>query len=70
MKKVITSILLFLMTFPAIAAMQEATAAEGAVEPLGTVYVVIIGLIFVSILVVFYLYYMRWDSDEDKPGQK
>lgn len=66
MKNAIPAVLLFLTSLPAIAA-TEPNAPEAAVEPLGTFYVVCIGLVFVGLLVGFYLYYMRWDEDEDKP---
>ncbi len=70
MKNAISTILLFLMSLPSIAATEEARAADAAVEPLGTFYVVCIGLVFVGLLVGFWLYYMRWDEEEDKPNQK
>ena len=66
MKNALSSVLLFLTSLPAIAAM-EANTAEAAIEPLGTFYVVCIGLVFVGLLVGFYLYYMRWNDEEDKP---
>jgi NhaP-type Na+/H+ or K+/H+ antiporter len=65
MKSVFSAVLLFLTSLPAIAA-TEVNTAEAAVEPLGTFYVVCMGLVFIGLLVGFYLYYMRWNDEEDK----
>jgi hypothetical protein len=70
MKRLLSIILLTLAPLSAIAATETASAAEAAVEPLGTVYVVCIGLAFVVLLVGFWLYYMRWDEEADKPDAK
>lgn len=58
------------MSLPAIAATGEANAAEAAVEPLGTPYVILIGLVFVGLLIGFGMYYLRWDKEEDKQDPK
>ena len=70
MKSAFSSALLFLASLPVIAATQETNAAEGAVEPLGTAYLVVVGLIFIGVLAGFYRYYMRWDGDDDTPDSK
>jgi hypothetical protein len=58
---------LFVMCLPALAAQQDVNVPD-AVEPLSTLYLVIIGLIFVGMLAGAYWYYMRWDSKDEKPG--
>ncbi len=70
MKKTLPSILLFLMSLPAIAVTGDASTAEAAVEPLGTPYVILIGLIFIGLLVGFGMHYLRWDEEKDKPDPK
>jgi len=70
MKRILSAILLFLMSLPAIAATGEAKAAEAAIEPLGTPYVILIGLVFIGLLIGFGMYYLRWDKEEDKRDPK
>lgn len=65
MKNAFSAVLLFLTSLPAVAE-TGADTAEGAVEPLGTFYLVCVALVFAGLLVGFYLYYMRWNEDEDK----
>jgi hypothetical protein len=60
----------FLMALPAIAVTGDTSAAEAAVEPLGTPYVILIGLVFIALLVGFGMYYLRWDKEEDKKKPK
>jgi len=66
MKNALTTLLLFLAPLAAIAATETANAAEAAVEPLGTLYLVCITLVLVGMLAGFYWYYMRWNKDEDE----
>ena len=70
MKQALSAMVIFLMSRPAIAATGEASAAEAAIEPLGTPYVILIGLIFIGLLVGFWMYYMRWDEEEKKQDPK
>ena len=70
MKRILSAMLLFLTSLPAIAVTGDTSAAEAAIEPLGTPYVVLIGLIFLGLLVGFWMYYMRWDKEEDKQDPK
>ena len=70
MKRALSAIAFSLMSLPAIAATEEAKAAEAAIEPLGTPYVILIGLIFIGLLVGFWMYYMRWDEEEKKQDPK
>ena len=70
MIRTLSAIVLFLISIPAIAATEEAKAAEAAIEPLGTPYVILIGLIFIGLLVGFWRYYMRWDEEEKKQDPK
>lgn len=65
MKRILSAVLAFPSL--AIAAAQETAATEAATpEPLGTVYLVCIALVFIALLVGFYLYCMRWDEEEEK----
>jgi len=66
MKNALTTLLLLLAPLAAIAATETGAAAEAAVEPLGTLYLVCIALAFVGMLAGFYWYYMRWDKEEDE----
>ena len=59
-----------LMSLPAFAITGDKSAAEAAVEPLGTPYVILIGLVFIALLVGFGMYYLRWDKEEDKQDPK
>ena len=70
MKRTLSAIVFYLMSLPAIAATGEAKAAEAAVEPLGTPYVILIGLVFIGLLIGFGMYYLRWDKEEDKQDPK
>jgi hypothetical protein len=66
MKQVLCVLLAFAPVTALAAAAETAAAEVAASEPLGTVYLVCIGLAFVAILAGFYLYYMRWDEEEEK----
>jgi len=70
MKRITSAIVYFLVFLPAIAVAVETNAAEAAVEPLGTPYVILIGLAFIALLVGFGWYYLRWDEEEDKQDPK
>jgi hypothetical protein len=71
MQSVFSAILFFLISLPVISAAQE-TSAIGApvIEPLSTTYLVVLGVISVVVVGGFCWYYMRWDSEKDKPDQK
>ncbi len=66
-KNVCIAVALFLTCLPALAAQQD-TNVPDVVEPLSTLYLVIIGLIFVGMLAGAYWYYMRWENEDEKPG--
>lgn len=70
MKRILSAMVLSLMSFPAFAVTEDKSAAEAAVEPLGTPYVILIGLVFIALLVGFGVYYLRWDKEEDKQDPK
>ncbi len=57
------------MSLPALSAQQDANVPD-VIEPLGTTYLLIIGLIFLAMLVGAYWYYMRWGDDDKKPGPR
>lgn len=69
MKNLCAAVFLFMISLPLLAAQQD-TNVPDAVEPLGTPYLVIIGLIFVGMLVGLYWYYMRWDDEDKNSGSK
>jgi 4-amino-4-deoxy-L-arabinose transferase-like glycosyltransferase len=60
-----------LLAFPSLAAIAavEATAFD-APEPLGTVYLVAVAVVFVAVLAGFYFYYMRWEEDGEEDKDK
>jgi len=70
MKRIGTTVALFLMTLPAWAAEQQDASVPDAIEPLSTPYLVLIGLAFIGILAGMGWYYMRWDDEDDRPQAK
>jgi len=70
MNRILSAMVFFLVSLPAIAITGDTNAAEAAVEPLGTPYVILIGLVFIGLLVGFGMYYLRWDNEEDKKDPK
>jgi hypothetical protein len=63
MNRLLCALLAFPL-LPAVAVAQE--TAFDSPEPLGTVYLVCIALVFIAVLAGFWLYYMRWDEEENK----
>ena len=70
MKRILSAMVFSLMSLPAFAVTGDKSAAEVAVEPLGTPYVILIGMVFIALLVGFGWYYLRWDKEEDKQDPK
>jgi hypothetical protein len=66
---------IFAISFPlllpltAMAAPQDPNVAD-AVEPLGALYYISVGLVIVGVFVGLYLYYMRDNKGEDKQDTK
>ncbi len=71
MQNVLSAILAFLISLPVVSVAQE-TSATGApvIEPLGTAYLVVLGVVSIVLVGGFCWYYMRWDREKDKPGPK
>jgi hypothetical protein len=67
MKKVISSIVLSLISLSVLAAVQEANPNQ--VEPVGTETLILIGISILGILAGFCFYYFRRWDDDDKPQQ-
>ena len=70
MQRTLAAILLFLLSFSAVAVTGEPGTAEAAVEPLSAAYLALLGLILVVVLGFFWKHYMRWDEEEDKQDPK
>lgn len=67
MRKLLSTALLFLMTFPVLAAVGEAEGASAPAPTVDMVYVVIFGIIFVGMIVGFFVYlYTKKDDTEQK----
>jgi len=67
MFKILSSIPMFLL--PALAyAAKEMDAANAPVETVGTIYIVIFGILFIGMIVGFFVY--LWMSDDKEPKEK
>ena len=67
MYKILSSIPMFLLSALAYAA-KEADAPAAPVETVGTIYIVIFGILFVGMIVGFFVY--LWMSDDKEPKEK
>jgi hypothetical protein len=67
MYKILSSIPMFLL-FSAAHAAKELDAPAAPVETVGTIYIVIFGIIFIGMIVGFFVY--LWMSDDKKPEDK
>ena len=67
MYRILSSILMFLLSSAAHAA-KEIEAAAAPVETVGTIYIVIFGILFIGMIVGFFIY--LWMSDNKKPEDK
>ena len=71
MQSVAHAVLLFLLPLAVMAATEGTGATEAPpIEPLGTGYLVLLGVISLIVLVGFWRHYMRWDEEEDKSDPK
>ena len=68
MYRFLSSTLLFLLSCPAFAAVGDEAVASAPGETVGTIYIVIFGIIFVGMIAGFFVY--LWWSDSKKPGDK
>jgi hypothetical protein len=69
MSRFLSSILVLLLSGPAFAAVGDEAGASAPVETVGTIYIVIFGIIFVGMIVGFFVY--LWMSDgKKKPEDK
>jgi len=65
MYRILLPLLAFLQSFPALAAMgDEGGAAAAPVDTVGTIYIVLFGIIFIGMIVGFFIY--LWMSDDKK----
>jgi phosphotransferase system glucose/maltose/N-acetylglucosamine-specific IIC component len=64
MQKVLSAIVLFLMSLPILAATKELEGANAPVETVDTIYVVIFGIIFVGGVIGFFVYLFWTDRDK------
>ncbi len=67
MYKILSSIPMFLLSIAAYAA-KELDAASAPVETVGTIYIVIFGILFIGMIVGFFVY--LWMSDDKEPKDK
>jgi len=67
MYKILSSIPMSLLSALAYAA-KEADAPSAPVETVGTIYIVIFGILFVGMIVGFFIY--LWMSDDKEPKDK
>jgi len=67
MKKILSTVIFFLMSFPVLAAVSEMDAKSAPPETVSTVYVVLFGILFVGIVAGFFIY--LWWSTKDKSDQ-
>jgi len=70
MKNVLSAAFLSLFSLPVLSATQEATTETPLIEPLGTGYLVILGVVAVAVFFGLWKYYMQWDDEEDKSDRK
>jgi hypothetical protein len=68
MRKLPSSVLLFLMSLPALAATQEMAGGSAPPETVDTVYVVIFGIVFIGMIAGFAVYMLKGGKDE-KPDK-
>ena len=66
MQKILSSIIFFLMSLPALAATEEMSKADAPPETVGTIYIVIFGIIFVGSIIGFFIYLFMSDKNEKK----
>jgi len=67
MYKILSSIPMFLLSALAYAA-KELDAPSAPVETVGTLYIVIFGILFIGMIVGFFVY--LWMSDDKEPEDK
>jgi hypothetical protein len=67
MYKILSLIPMFLLSIAAYAA-KEPDAPSAPVETVGTIYIVIFGILFIGMIVGFFVY--LWMSDDKEPKDK
>ena len=68
MQKLLSTIVLFLMSLPLLAATKEMEGAPAPVETVDMLYVVIFGVVFFGMIIGFFIYLFM--SDKKKTDQK
>jgi len=67
MNKLLSTLFLFLLQLPLLAAAQERDVANAPVETVSMVYVVAFGLLFVGMIVGFFVYlFMKKEEPQQK----
>jgi hypothetical protein len=66
MRKLLSTVLLFLMSFPVLAAVGEEGGASAPAPTVDMIYVVIFGVIFVGMIVGFFVYLYTKKDDTDQ----
>ena len=68
MKDTILSLFLMLLSSPLLASLRDEPAQSAPVETVSTVYIVILGVLFVGMIVGFFIY--LWMSDKGESQDK
>jgi heme/copper-type cytochrome/quinol oxidase subunit 3 len=63
MKKLLSTVVFFLMSLPVLAAAQEMDKANAPAETVGVVYVAIFGILFIGSIIGFFVYLHMTDKE-------
>jgi hypothetical protein len=66
MRKFLSAVLLFLMSLPVLAAVNEAEGASAPAPTVDMIYVIIFGILFVGMIVGFFVYLFMKKEDPDQ----
>lgn len=66
MQSILSSLFLFLLSSPLLAAVREEPVQSAPVETVSTVYIVIFGILFVGMIIGFFIYLWMSDKGGDK----
>ena len=69
MKNFLTSIFLFVLSSPLLAAVREEPAQNAPVETVSMVYIVVFGVLFVGMIIGFFIYLWMNDKSESQDKQ-
>lgn len=68
MSKTLSAAILFLISSPLYAAMNDMDAASAPAETVSMVWVVVFGILFVGMIVGFFVY-LWWNERKQKPSE-